>query len=106
MNLSIAASLRKLAILTWLGNYVTGTSKAADAAGPEADGVGSSLALRLHGLTVHNRAAGSYGALSTTVQLKGFNLDVVPAPVRGLQGKLQLYHAPEPCMPSQGLMAD
>ena len=45
------------------------------------------MVLRLHGLSMHNRAAGSYGALSMTLQLKGFNLDVVRAPVRGVQGK-------------------
>ncbi|KAL0042783.1 hypothetical protein WJX79_011021 [Trebouxia sp. C0005] len=56
------------------------------AAASESDALGSSMVLRLHGFSVHNRTAGSYGALSTTVQLKGFNLDVIPAPVRGLQG--------------------
>lgn len=59
---------------------------AGDGTANKADGLGSQLAVRLHGLTVYNRTAGSYGALSTTVQLKGFNLDVIPAPVRGLQG--------------------
>ena len=61
-----------------------------DATASESDAIGSSMVLRLHGFSVHNRTAGSYGALSTTVQLKGFNLDVIPAPVRGLQGKHQL----------------
>ncbi len=58
-----------------------------DVAASESDALGSSMVLRLHGFSVHNRTAGNYGALSTTVQLKGFNLDVIPAPVRGLQGK-------------------
>lgn len=53
----------------------------------DSDALGSCLVLRLHGFSVHNRTAGSYGALSTTAQLKGFNLDVIPAPVRGVQGK-------------------
>lgn len=59
---------------------------AVDGTANKIDGLGSHLVVRLHGLTVHNRTAGSYGALSTTVQLKGFNLDVIPAPVQGLQG--------------------
>ncbi len=67
-----------------------------DAAASESDALGSSMVLRLHGFSVHNRTAGSYGALSTTVQLKGFNLDVIPAPVRGLQGKLHLSPSLEP----------
>ena len=64
-----------------------GLTTAAHGIGSEADGLGSSLALRLHGFTVHNRTAGSYGALSTTVQLKGFNMDVIPAPSGQLRGK-------------------
>ncbi len=45
------------------------------------------MVLRLHGFSVQNRTAGSYGALSTTVQIKGFNLDVIPVAVRGFRGK-------------------
>ena len=57
------------------------------------DGLGSSMVLRLHGLSLHNRAAGSYGALSMTMQLKGLNLDVIHAPVRDGKGKtLNLWH--------------
>ena len=63
-----------------------GAGPAGDGSANKVDGLGSNLVVRLHGLTVHNRTAGSYGALSTTVQLKGFNLDVIPAPVQGLQG--------------------
>ena len=60
----------------------------ADAAGGETDAIGSSMVLRLHAFSLHNRAGGSYGALTTTVQLKGFNVDVRPAPVRGSQGEV------------------
>ena len=57
----------------------------------ESSGLGSSVALQLRSLSVQNQNAGAYGALATTVQLKGFNLSVTPAVGYGSQGTHQLH---------------
>ena len=50
------------------------------------------MALQLRSLSVHNQSAGAYGALATTVQLKGLNLDVAPAASKGSQGSRNLLY--------------
>ena len=52
----------------------------------EASPLGSSVALQLRSLSINTQSAGSYGTLATTVQLKGFNLDVIPAATLGSSG--------------------
>lgn len=56
----------------------------------ESNELGSSVALQLRSLSVHNQSAGAYGALATTVQLKGFNVSVTPAVSHGSQGTRKL----------------
>lgn len=53
----------------------------------EGSGLGSSLALHLRGLSVSTQKAGAYGTLATTVQLKGLNLDVMPASTQSQPGQ-------------------
>ena len=87
--------------------YAAGAVPAGDGTANTADGLGSQLIVRLHGFTVHNKTAGSFGALSTTVQLKGFNLDVIPAPIQGLQGTrcLHMWCTPRQTLNTSGMLA-
>lgn len=45
-----------------------------------AEGLGSTLTLKLQGLTVHNSGADSYGVLSTDVSLRGISVDIEQPP--------------------------